>query len=406
MKKLKFIHTADWHSDNEPIKQKKLKDSLEQILDYCKKNKINALIHAGDVWERKQSYSQNSGVPIIIEYLREISKYVDYIFITKGNNSHDEVGSISLLHQLEHNIYAYEYPVSLAIRKGFDIPINLLKAERNQIIKDLDYIVTMFPYPMKSMFVDDKSIDLNNQDFLNKLEQIFETIAIITEPYNCPKIFSFHANIVGSKTSSGQTIMSQDILIPDSLLEKANHHYYALGHIHLRQFFKPNIGYSGSIYNKDWGEIEQKSFEEIEFEVDENIKMNTKQVMINSAKPMIKLEANFTDGKIIFNDYNEVDQAKNAEVRIKITLNENDRKLLTEQKLFQIESMFNDKPKIELNIIPIERESRTEDIMKCKTLLDEVIEYAKVINQFIYKNEVKLPQTLEQKILTIQEKGI
>lgn len=110
MKDLRFIHTADWHADSDPKKQEKLIASLDQLVEYCSNVKVNAIIHAGDVWERSQKYQQNSGVPIVQKYLRELSKLVDFIFITKGNNSHDEPGSIALLHQLEPNIYAYEYP--------------------------------------------------------------------------------------------------------------------------------------------------------------------------------------------------------------------------------------------------------------------------------------------------------
>src|SRR5574338_1441275 len=119
MKQLRFIHTADWHADSDPKKQAKLEASLKQLVEYCSNVKVNAIIHAGDVWERGQKYQSNSGVPLVQTYLKHLSKLVDFIFITKGNNSHDEPGSIELLHQIEPNIYAYEYPVVLAIDNGF-----------------------------------------------------------------------------------------------------------------------------------------------------------------------------------------------------------------------------------------------------------------------------------------------
>lgn len=138
----RFIHSADWHSDADPIKQQKLEASLGQMVDYCKKVKVNAIIIAGDIWEERQNHSDNSGVPLIYTYLRHLSKLVDFIFIVKGNNSHDQPGSISLLHQLEPNIYAFEKPVTLSVVKDMNTPIiNLLDPLLLNSTFDSDYII-------------------------------------------------------------------------------------------------------------------------------------------------------------------------------------------------------------------------------------------------------------------------
>ncbi len=392
MKQLRFIHTADWHADSDPKKQKKLEASLGQLVDYCKEVKVNAIIHAGDVWDRGQKYQLNSGVPIVLHYLHQLAKLVDFIFITKGNNSHDEPGSIELLHQIEPNVYAYEYPVVFGI--GRDKIRSLLRD--NVIDETFNYIVSLVPYPTKASLLIEDSIDNNNANFLDKFEQIFEHIRNVTLNYSCPKILAFHGNVVGSRLSSGQTLVSQDIMVAPSTLERAVHDYYALGHIHLRQFFKPGMGYSGSIYNKNWGETEQKSFEVIEFDDNESltgIDMRTSQIMLTAADPMIKLEGKFENGKFqIEGDETEV----RAEYRLRITVNENDRKLITDDKIESLKDEFGEDVKIEFNIIPVERESRSEQIMHCKTLLDEVKEYASVIEQ-------PINGTIEKKVAQLQE---
>lgn len=400
MKDLRFIHTADWHADSDPKKQQKLEASLKQMVDYCEEVKVNAIIHAGDVWERSQKYQQNSGVPLVQKYLRELSKLVDFIFITKGNNSHDEPGSISLLHQLEPNIYAYERPVVLAI-KDFGV-YDIIQSSKTI---DANYIVSLVPYPTKASLLIDDSIDNNNANFIEKFEGVFEHIGNVTEPYHCPKILAFHGNVVGSRLSSGQTLVSQDIMVAPATLEKAKHDYYALGHIHLRQFFKPNMGYSGSIYNKNWGETEQKSFEVIEIEVgpgDVGFDMQVNTIPLTSARPMIKLEAEF-DSEVGFITTSILqDHPVNSEIRYRVTVKENERKLITEEKIKELEKYFTDlgnEIKIEFNIIPAERESRSEKIMSCRTLLDEVLEFAAVINQSINGS-------IKKKVLQLQEKGV
>lgn len=408
MKQLRFIHTADWHADSDPKKQKKLEASLKQLVDYCKEVKVNAIIHAGDVWERTQKFQFNSGVPVVLKYLHELSKLVDFIFITKGNNSHDEPGSIELLHQVESNIYAYEYPVVLGATetKVFDV----LRDEVDEFTeKYINYIVSLVPYPTKASLLIDDSIDNNNANFIEKFEQIFEHIGDVTSGYNCPKLLAFHGNVVGSRLSSGQTLVSQDIMVAPATLEKANHDYYALGHIHLRQFFKPNMGYSGSIYNKNWGETEQKSFEVIEFEFgtgDIGYGFETHQILLTSARRMMTIEA-FYNNKINDFQFTAVepesnpfeDPIENYQVRFRCKVQENERNLITEDKIQKLKDHFGQDVKIEFNIVPVERESRSEQIMHCKTLLDEVKEYASVIEQ-------PINGTIESKVLQLQEKGV
>ena len=403
MNELKIIHTADWHADAELTKNDKLVDSLTQMLDYVKENKVNAIIHAGDIWEKKQSYSDKSGVPTIIEMLRMLSKHVDFIFITKGNNSHDEPGSVSLLHQLEPNIYAYEYPVVLAVTRNDTRIIDILNNDFGTYPVQVDYIVSLVPYPTKAMFVKEQSIDLNNNEFVEMFEEVFELIGNVTQPYTCPKILAFHGNVVGSRLSTGQTLVSQDIMVAPKTLQKAKHDYYALGHIHLRQEVAPNMIYSGSIYNKNWGETEQKSFEIIEFvdktPLSENasIEPYNYPIMLTAARPMITVEAEFTPNDASRDFWVEDNLPNNnPEVRFRCTVKENDRKLLTEDKIEWIKSYFGKDVKIEWNIIPDERESRSESIMHAKTLLEEVEEYAKVV-------EFELPESIKEKVKSIQE---
>ena len=380
MKEIRFLMTADWHADSDNKKSEKLKDSLDQMLAYVQGNKVNAIIHSGDVWEKRQTYDDKSGVPLVVKYLKAMASHVDFIFITKGNNSHDEPGSIKLLHQLEPNILAFEYPVVLVVNDDGGWK-DILRTEFVDHPDDMahDYIVSLVPYPTKAMFIQDQSIDLNNDSFLEMFEQVFELIGDVTQPYTCPKILGFHGNVVGSRLSTGQTLVSQDIMVAPSTLEKANHDYYALGHIHLRQEIKPNMVYSGSIYNKSWGETEQKSFEVIEYsfnEIENLWESYKRQIMLTSARPMIKLSGKFSDGKINIEGDETV---ANGEYRLRIDVKENDRKLITDSQIEELKDEFGNDVKIGWNIIPDERTARSENIMACRSLLDEVMEYSKVI---------------------------
>ena len=116
MKNLRFIHLGDLQFDSDNIRVDKITASLDEVVSYCEEIKVNAIIIPGDIWEKPQvdpmyDSPKGKGVEQARKYLNLLADLVDFIFITKGNNTHDPVGSIKKLHQLEPNIYAYEQPV-------------------------------------------------------------------------------------------------------------------------------------------------------------------------------------------------------------------------------------------------------------------------------------------------------
>jgi DNA repair exonuclease SbcCD nuclease subunit len=402
MNTLKIIHIGDMHLL--PKYEVKTEPALEQILSHCNDNKIDAVIIPGDLLHEVQKFSEASALPQLYRFLRRLSKKVAFIFIVKGNNQHDAPGSIALLHQLEPNIYAYEYPVVLGVEivTGGVAVYDLLKDDLP--FPAPTYICSLIPYPTKSMFVSEQSIDNNNSDFLEKFEQIFELIGDITKEYSCPKILGFHGNVVGSRLSTGQTLQSQDIMVVPSTLDKAKADYYALNHIHLRQEVAPNKVYAGGIANCNWGETEQKSIEEIIFRKhstrDVWASMEKKTIPLTASRPMIKLEGRFIGEKFNLNlaglETLSGELLPVCEYRLRIEVFENDRKLITDDKIQSLKNNFGQDAKIEFNIVPTVRESRSEEIMKCITLKDEVGEYANVIG-------AEISTSIDKKVAQIQE---
>lgn len=386
MKQLKVLHLGDLHIDHDPKFKNKIKSSLDQVISYCQEIKINAVIIPGDIWHRKQSYSNLSGVPFALEFFHKLARLVDFVFITKGN--HDDLGSIELLHQIDKNVYSYEYPVVLAV-KGSET-LDLLRDNcENSIV---DYIVTLIPYPTKASLLIEDSIDNNNANFLEKFEQIFEHVGDVVSDYNCPKILGFHGNISGSRLSTGQTLMGQDIIVAPFTLEKAKQDYYALNHIHLYQEIKPNMFYAGGIANFNWGETEPKSFQVVTFEDSE---MKVERIMLTSARPMITVDAEFVNGEFDWR-VEEIGMDAHAEFRFRCRVKENERNLITDEKIGSLKKQFGEDVKIEFNIVPVERSSRSEQIMRCPTLLDEVKEYSLVINE-------PINGTITEKVTKLQE---
>jgi len=391
---VKILHTSDWHLDAKIGRQAKAERSLEQISEYLSANEIDLVLNTGDLFHQRQSFEGGSGVEIAHKWLKIFGSLCENQVIVKGNNEHDEEGSISLLHQITPNTYAYEYPVLLGRRIEGDL-IDLLRADfdlvdlhaRQETIK---YTIGLMPYPTKAMLVKDASIDNNNKDYADIFDGIMDLFGMINNKFNCPKAFGFHGNVQGSRLSNGQSLLGQDIIISPNSLEKSGADYIGLGHIHNPQQITKNMYYAGSLYNNNFGEVETKSFNVITLGGSET---KIEQIQLKAVRPMVTVDADFRNGKLVVEDGK--DFLPNAEVRFRFTVKENETALVTEEVINKIKEQYGSDVQIKKSIIPVQRQSRSEEIMHQTTIKDEVLEYAKVINQ-------PMNESIESKISEVQ----
>ena len=402
---IKILASGDWHFDN-TSKNQKLVHSLNQIIDYLTNNKVDYFIHSGDMYETPRMFKEGSGVELVFEYLRKISKLVKYMVITRGNAFHDASQSISLLHKIELNVLAFENPVILGFfNDGKETTYtDLLRSDYQKIAQEKlrpEIIINMVPYPTKQAFIIDQSIDVNNQNFGEVFDNLMMALGMINNKFNnCPKVMGFHGNIQGARLSNGQTLQ-QDLIISPHSLQKANCDYYALSHIHLWQEILPNMIYSGSIHNKNWGETEQKSFQVVKFEGGQ---MEIERVMLKGTRPMIEVKAEFKDGKLVY----DTEIPENAEVRVRCKITEDETNLLTNEKIAELTKQLGADKEIRFDteIVPTQRESRSEIIMDAKTLEEEVAEYARITGYEVTKSILSKIDVVKQKAqeaVTVEE---
>lgn len=383
---MRVIHIADLHFDEKSKNQAKAEFNFLQIIDYCKKNTVDGVIIAGDIWDNTQDFGNRSGVSLFFKLLHKLSKAVKFVFIIKGNNAHDNPESVELLNGFMPNVYAYEYNVALGLNFVAAKAVDLL---RNNTDMPINLIIHGLPYPTKQNILSNNSIDAQNTDFVNLYEKVLGLHGLFSEGYpNIPKITVFHGNVSGARLSNGQTLIGQDIIIPDFALRKTKANYYALGHIHLPQQVAPDMYYSGSLYNKDFGEIEQKSFNVIEFN---GSQYRLTQVPFVSSKPMIIVNAKFQNGEFIYENH----LPTNAEIKFRYEITENERAILSKEMLNQLAEKLGGDVKFEAKVVPNERESRSENIMHAKTLMEEVIEYGKVINEEVSESILEKVSQME-----------
>lgn len=421
-KQITVLNTGDWHLSSEEAKYTKAVHSLDQIVSYVQDNPVDYIKIDGDLWDLPQrdpyyeSKKEGRGVALARHYLPLLARMVRYVLIGKGNAHHDATQSISKLHQLwADNILAYEYPVVLGFEndKYYDLFRNqeLLQTANPEII------IPLMPYPNKSMLMEyHKSIDESNKEFGEIFDGLMTAFGVINSKFKCPKVLGFHGNVQGARLSNGQSLLGQDIIISPHSLLKAKCDFYNLAHIHLPQWIIENVmGYCSSIYNKDWGETEQKYFTITRFDVkdDGEYKMEVERVPIAGVKPMVDVKAEWKDGQLIY-DKPEGD----CEVRVKFDIPESEQELLTTDKLEQLKKDLGGDVKIVKNTIPNQRLSRSEKIMSVTTDEEEVEEWVNVMldepsREYFPKEEVevdgqkiirrKLPKTMIEKISQIRD---
>lgn len=384
---MKIVHTADWHLSSNKVHQEKAKHSLDQLTEFCRSESVDGIIIAGDLWDKIQLYGNDSGIKIGYKYLRQLSALTKFIFVIKGNPSHDANQSIELVNKLEKNIFTCENNVAVGIKLNSEnVFTNLFAGSKEEIF---DLMLHGISYPTKANLLEGNSIDQHNFNFIEKLSRVMELHGSVSDAFtDTPRITAFHGSVSGCKLSSGQTLIGQDIIVPAYILEKTKSDYYCLGHIHMPQNITPTMRYSGSIYNKDFGEIEQKYFDVIEIDYPE-IKISHQP--FKASRPMVIVDAEFRDGKFVYDNH----LATDAEVKFRYEVKENERDLVTSDYLEELKSKFGDDLKIESRIVPSERNSRSKNIMKAKTLIEEVTEYAKIVGE-------ELTESIKEKVLNIE----
>jgi hypothetical protein len=148
--------------------------------------------------------------------------------------------------------------------------------------------------------------------------------------------------------------------------------------------------YAGGLYNCNYGETEQKYFNVITYD---DGKIEIEAIPLKAARPMINVKANFINGKFEIAEGTVIPEG--AEVKFKYSVNEGDRGLVTDELLKTLTDQYGEDCKIDSDVIPIQRETRSEKIMTAANLLEEVTEYAEVTKQEMTKSIAKKVNDIE-----------
>lgn len=386
---IKIIHTCDWHANKN---FQEFKKSFDQLLGYVIENKVNLVVISGDIFDSRMFVGNKYAE--IIGLIKHLANYCS-VLILYGTPSHDFKGCFKLF---EHTIES-KYPIKIIdeyldkettvyyledtddeIKVDRDSPIKL----RSKLIetelfidfyKDLikPIAITGMAWPMKYRWLDDDEMKLpleeQNKIFNERIELFLNDRRELRKLIKCPTFFFSHLQLEGTVFSNGQDISSDNHPVKwvEGLAD-----YTGLGHIHKAQKIKTEndddyVYYAGSIYNKTWGEMEEKSFAVIT--VENNQITNIEKVLFDTPK-MIKIK------ECSLEDYKRLKESKKVEgedlknSKVWITLNIVNKNLIDIEKELEYWKDYCDM-RIDIEIIKTGTLQRLEEYDKSISLVDK-----------------------------------
>jgi exonuclease SbcD len=242
---LKFIHTSDWHIGRQFHNVSLLEDQkhvLNQLLNYIEQEEVDALVIAGDIYDR--AIPPATAVDLLDELLTKICLEMNVpVILIPGN------------HDCARRLRFGSKQLSMA---GLHILGDLLKATEPVVISHPDGDVAFYgvPYNNPEMIRNMYGQDVSTYD---------DAHTYLVDQINAKKsadisnVLISHCFIDGAEESDSERPLSIGGSDRVSYQPCTDFDYVALGHLHSPQFKgKQHIRYSGSLLKYSFSEQHQK----------------------------------------------------------------------------------------------------------------------------------------------------
>ncbi|QDF74885.1 MULTISPECIES: exonuclease SbcCD subunit D [Shewanella] len=240
---MKFIHTSDWHIGRQLHNQSLLDDQrhvLSQIVSLAKTHEVDALIVAGDIYDR--SVPPANAVALLDEVLNElIALGIKVIMIAGNHDGHERLGFAA--RQMQSSGLHIVGPLTAEVS-----PIHLGSASGDAVFYPLPYAE---PATVRQQL--DCQVSTHEEAMAELLTQVHQD-----DSQGLPKVVIAHCFLDGGSESESERPLSiggADKISP-KLFEGFD--YTALGHLHGPQYKgTEQIRYSGSILKYSFSEQHQ-----------------------------------------------------------------------------------------------------------------------------------------------------
>ena len=394
-----IAHIADMHLRDKDLdeSQKCMDHIIEKLLRHSYSPDL--IVIAGDVFDSRDIKLDTDACRAAFSIVSDLVAFAPVAIVT-GTPLHDGYATQALGHLTGagHNVIVSDRPETLILEKGW-----LNRAQEGYIEKP-EAVVSMVPTPTKRFWQGTGDIRQTDEEISEQMTAIFAGLGVEASKHPwIPHILVGHFSVRGAQISNGQQMVGRDIEIGRDQIDMAEAALVCLGHIHKAQQIGDNIFYSGSIYRKDFGEMEEKgcyvhevlgTFGGFQPATSTFIKTPTRQ--------LVKTTIDITEGPIDkWNIHNELTEREG------VTLGEGDHvkvelRLWDDQDGSETEAVIKDRlialrcEDIHVKLIRIPRENvRSERILKLRSLSDKIQEMAKIKGEEVPDGVLSKASTLE-----------
>ncbi|MHB1421612.1 MAG: metallophosphoesterase family protein [Gemmataceae bacterium] len=263
---MRILHTADWHLADRLGRIDRtddLRKAVEQIANYCRLEKVDVLLVAGDL------FSELAGPDALRESIRHLQKTFEP-FLRDGGTILTLTGN----HDKENFCQTLKHAMTLAApssgsfgdivapgRLYLATGPTLLSLMDREMEKPIQFI--LMPYPTPTRYLDDEesqryqSLDEKNRHLMTAYTR--KLSALQSHNRFDPRlhtVLAAHVHVRGAELNTLFRITEQeDVLFSEADLP-TGFAYIALGHIHRPQYLggQKHVRYCGSIERLDLGE--------------------------------------------------------------------------------------------------------------------------------------------------------
>lgn len=207
---MKILELADLHLDPKWFDLQK--PCLDLIIETVKKNKIDFVCFAGDIYNRPVYNSDKDKFYFVLDFIEKLKSLSEIIMIT-GTPSHDAPGSYSVFEKMGCHV---------------------LNPAKPEIIKNMLFIGMPEINKISIMRKNNITIDEANIKIQKEIEKLIKNIWVPIRQDNKDKpcIFLGHGMFVDNINDKNPIIINTDVLIDNKILSEINADRYVFGHIH------------------------------------------------------------------------------------------------------------------------------------------------------------------------------
>jgi len=389
MKPVKLIHFGDGHYSRE--NQEPFFKSADFFLARAQEEQPDLIAIAGDLFDRAVNDTTGSGFPKLVQWMRDLMNIAPVVAV-RGTPTHDLPGCYEVFETI-HARYNF-----ILLEPGVEYFLDNfgVSTEANEHTSAL---IFGLPEPSKEWFLKDKQLGKaeGDEEIKQGIRELLLGMGARRKQYpEIPCVLVSHITVAGSSISEAQSLPSGGIQIGKDDLALVGADYYALGHIHLGQ----QIGdmpayYCGSMFPVNWGELDQKSFNEVT--IQDGSALVHPRFFPHHARKKIVLEKPWTL---------EASATEGYDSWVQLKINKEERHLvnLDEIKNAMLETGAGPGSKVEIVTIPTET-VRAGQISEAVGLQSKLEVYAELSGETLTDNTIKKAWSLEAQAKESGEAG-